>query len=298
MTFKRPVNGRDTYPRQPKLDVRTRVRDHARCGRVRKSHARALRKWSQTHEKRSKTHVGCTSNARGCACARAWHGRQPTNPREAHRAPSRKTQRKMPKKVKAPPFIGVGQRVSPGRDPRRFGPPPGRDPRRFGGPARRGPPPVRGAYQAGGLPVGGLPGGDPLRGAKLSRGDPRLRDFSSSTLARCCRVPAKLEAIWRSRILSRKSSGEVALLWEGGDLFVLRMKTPVRDSVCVKLHKGPPLRRRRFVYACEIAHMPRTRAQASVQMHKAPGDIKFVYVYIKSTHILPSARNLQEYPCF
>ncbi|MQL82588.1 hypothetical protein Taro_015064 [Colocasia esculenta] len=75
---------------------------------------------------------------------------------------------------------------------------------------------------------------------KLSRGDLRLRDFSSPTLARRSRVPAKLEAVWRSRILSRRSSGEVPLLWEGGDLFVLRMKTPVQDSVCVKLHKGPP----------------------------------------------------------
>ncbi|MQL70830.1 hypothetical protein Taro_003115, partial [Colocasia esculenta] len=141
-------------------------------------------------------------------------------------------------------------------------------------------PPARPVHWSGGLVYwcAGLPAGSaglraPVCGTHWSR-----RVFSSPTLARRSGVPAKLDVVWRSRILSRRSSGEVPLLWEGGDIFVLRMKTPVRDPVCVKLHKGP-LGRRRFVHVCEIAHMPRTRAQASVKLHKAPGDIKFVYVY-------------------
>ncbi|MQL92426.1 hypothetical protein Taro_025047, partial [Colocasia esculenta] len=327
MTFKSPVNSGNTHPRQPKTrcpDSRSRPCP-TRMG-PEKSNARALRKRSQTHVKRAKTHVGCSSNARGHGGLPRFHrqakeraARKDPPPDQARctpARPSRGTPRQTRQGATRPPDQAgcTPARPSGGCSPARpgRGPPPAKpggvhhqtsplvwracllvcgSSSWFGGPPSsrvRDPLVRRACTSTPAKPLAKTPinrgagpsfGPPASRGAKLSRGDPRLRDFSSPTLARRSRVPTKLEAVYRSRILSRISSGEVPLLWEGGDLFVLRMKTPVRD------HTKAPLGRRRFVHACEITHMPRTRAQASVKLYKAPGDIKVcVCVHQKYTY--------------
>ncbi|MQM12643.1 hypothetical protein Taro_045564, partial [Colocasia esculenta] len=225
MTFKSPVNSGNTHPGQPKLDVRTHVQDHARCGRVRKSQMHVL---SENGVKRTrngrKTHVGCSSNARGHVCV---PGCTPAGPGKVR--PRQTRQGDTP----AGPGRGTPRQTSPGLAGllRWSGGPPGlgmsaRTPAEPHTPAE---PLAKTPINRGAGPSFGPPAS---RGAKLSRGDPRLRDFSSPTLARRSRVPAKLEAVWRSRILSRRSSGEIRPcgMENGKDSLTVRASRLIRWS--------------------------------------------------------------------